>query len=137
MKAKINKLTPYLNFDGNCEEALNYYKDILGGTVDILARYDNSAIVVTENFKNKVLHGRLTFGDLELFASDIFSEGHTGKNRRNIALSLEVPDVENGKKLFSRLAEAGKVGVPFEKQYWGGWHGNVTDKYGTRWMVNS
>lgn len=136
MKTKINKLIPYLNFEGNCEEALNYYKDILSGTVEILVRYDHSPIIVSDNFKDKVLHGRLTFGDLEIFASDIYPESPAKKNSSDVALSLEVSDVENGIKIFDLLAEAGTVLVPFKKQFWGGWHGSAIDKYGIRWMVN-
>lgn len=136
METKVNKLIPYLHFEGNCEEALNYYKDILGGKVDIQSRYDNPAMKAPEHYREKVLHGRLYFGDLAIYASDVFPGGQTQKSSGDVALSLDAPDAATGKKIFDRLAEGGKVGVPFEKQFWGDWHGNLTDKYGIRWMVN-
>jgi PhnB protein len=136
MGLKVTGLIPYLNFEGNCEEALNYYKDILNGTIEIRSRYDNPAMKAPENYKNKVLHGRLHFGDLLIYASDVFPGGKTQKSSGDVALSLDVPDPETGKKIFDQLAADGKAHVAFEKQFWGDWHGNLTDKYGMRWMVN-
>lgn len=136
METKIKDLIPYLNFEGNCEEALNYYKDILGGRVEIQTRYDNPAMNAPEDYKNKVLHGRLYFGDKAIYASDIFPGKKAHKNSGDVQLSLDVSDPETGKKIFDQLAEGGKTGLAFEKQFWGDWHGNLTDKFGIRWMVN-
>lgn len=136
MEPKVTRLIPYLNFEGNCEEALNYYKDILNGRIEIQSRYDNPAMKAPENYKDKVLHGRLYFGDLVIYASDVFPGGTAQNGSGDVALSLDVADVATGKNVFDQLAADGKVHVPFEKQFWGSWHGNLTDKYGIRWMVN-
>lgn len=136
METKVNRLIPYLNFEGNCEEALNFYQTILGGSVEIQSRYDNPQMKAPEEYKNKILHGRLYFGDLAIYASDVFPGKKAYGNSGDVQLSLDVPDPETGKKIFDRLVAGGKVGVAFEKQFWGDWHGNLTDKYGIRWMVN-
>ncbi|TAM97483.1 MAG: VOC family protein [Chitinophagaceae bacterium] len=136
MKDKITNIIPYLNFEGNCEEALNFYQSVLGGKVEIQSRYDNPAMSAPENYKNKVLHGRLYFSDLAIYASDIFPQTKAAKSSGDVQLSLDVTDPETGKKIFDQLAAGGKIGIAFEKQFWGQWHGNLIDKYGIRWMVN-
>lgn len=136
MENKITNIIPYLNFEGNCEEALNFYQSVFGGRVEIQTRYDNPQMEAPENYKNKVLHGRLYFGNLAIYASDIFPGKKAAKNSGDVQLSLDVADIETGKKIFDQLAEGGKVGLAFEKQFWGQWHGNLIDKYGIRWMVN-
>lgn len=136
MEAKKHELIPYITFDGNCEEALNYYAGILGGTVEIQSRYDNPAMKAPENYRNKVLHARLHFNGLAIYASDGYPGSRAQKSSGDVALSLSFPDVETSKKVFDKLAAGGKVGIPFEKQFWGDWHGNLEDKYGIKWMVN-
>ena len=80
---------PYLSFQGNCEEALQFYSAILDGQVEIVSRYDNPAMNAPEDFRNKILHARLAFGNHVLFASDVMpkkqGEPMTGGN---IAISL-------------------------------------------------
>lgn len=136
MESKIRKIIPYLNFDGNCEEALYYYQGIFGGKVEIQSRYDNPQMKAPEDYKNKILHGRLYLGDLAIYASDVFPGKHVGKSSGDVQLSLDVDDPETGKKIFDQLVAGGKAGLAFEKQFWGQWHGNLVDKYGIRWMVN-
>jgi PhnB protein len=136
MEIKVKQLIPYLNFEGNCEEALNFYSGILGGRVEVRTRYDNPAMKAPEEYKDKVLHARLYAGAITLYASDVFPGQGAQKNSGDVALSLDVSDPETGRDIFDRLAEGGATGVPFEKQFWGDWHGNLTDRYGIRWMVN-
>ena len=130
------ELIPYLSFNGNCEEALNTYQEILDGTVDIQTRYDNPAMKAPDNYKNKVLHARFHFASQTIYASDAFPGSEVNTQNNNIALSLDVPDAEKAKQVFRQLSEGGKVRVPFEKQFWGEWHGNFTDRFGINWMVN-
>jgi PhnB protein len=129
------KLIPYLNFQGDCEEALNIYKDIFGGKIETIERYDNPAMKAPENYKTKILHAVFKTGDIEFFASDAFP-GKTLEMSGRIGLSLAFDNIDNAKKVFSRLSENGKVNVPFEKQFWGAWHGNLVDRFGIYWMVN-
>lgn len=131
------KLIPYLYFQGDCEEALNRYKKILNGKLEIVNRYDNPAMKAPEDYKNKILHARLSTEDIEIYASDVMP-GKSSKDRvsSNVFLSLDVSNHDKGKELFDRLADGGKIRVPFEKQFWGAWHGNLVDKYGISWMVN-
>lgn len=136
METKQTELIPYLHFDGNCEEALNYYAGILDGTVEIRSRYDNPAMNVPEAYREKVLHGRLHGSGLSIYASDVFPGQKAQGSSGDVALSLTFPDEQTAQRVFDQLAKGGKTGVPFAKQFWGEWHGNLTDRYGIRWMVN-
>ena len=130
------ELMPYLQFRGNCEEALLFYKDALDGRVEIMSRYDNPAMNAPEEFKNKILHAAFYFGKYQLFASDSMPKKMAETFVPNISLSLGFHDEEQAKIIFERLSAEGKIHVPFKKQFWGDWHGNFTDRFGIRWMIN-
>ena len=135
MNNKEIALIPYLNFQGNCEEALTAYRKILGGSIEIIERYDNPAMQAPEEYRDKVLHARYRFSDNEVYASDVFP-GQTLGDSRNVAMSLSFAELEKAKQAFAQLADGGTVNVPFEKQFWGAWHGNLMDKFGIYWMIN-
>src|SRR5450432_674814 len=130
------EMMPYLSFQGNCEEALNFYKDILDGRIEIASRYDNPAMNAPEEFKNKILHASFHFGKYMLFASDVMPKNQNNELTSNIAISLGFHDEAVAKKMFDGLGEGGNIHIPFKKQFWGDWHGNFTDRFGIRWMVN-
>jgi len=134
MSKEVN-LIPYLNFEGNCEDALNSYAKILDGKVEIMQRYDNPAMQAPESYRSKVLHARFHFGNNEIYASDVFPGQNLGYGRA-VAMSLSFSDLEQAKQVFRMLSEGGEINVPFEKQFWGDWHGNLVDRFGTYWMVN-
>jgi PhnB protein len=131
------KLIPYLNFQGDCEEALNTYKKIFNGKVDIVNRYDNPAMNAPDNYKNKILHARLFADEIVIYASDVMpGKEQKDKTASRASLSLDVVNSDKAGQIFDLLAEGGKVNVPFAKQFWGGWHGNLVDRFGISWMVN-
>lgn len=136
MSNKEITLIPYLHFQGNCEEALNRYKEILDGTVEIVNRYDQPEMDAPEGYKNKVLHAHFYFGENTIMASDVFPGQSADKGTGDAALSITVDDPDKAGNIFDALAEGGEVGAAFEKQFWGAWHGHLTDRFGVRWMVN-
>ncbi len=129
-------LVPYLQFHGNCEEALHFYKEILGGRIEITSRYDNPAMKAPEDFKNKILHASFYFSKYIMFASDMMPKKLGDSGHSNIAMSLGLHDEKYALEIFNKLSEGGKINVPFKKQFWGDWHGNFMDRYGIRWMIN-
>lgn len=132
------KLIPYLMYAGDCEEALNFYKSILGGNLTIVNRYDNPAMNAPAAYKDKILHARLEIGEnFALYASDAFPGKSTHKTSGDVSLSvIFTGDLEKAKKAYEKLAEGGKAGLPFARQFWGDWHGNLVDKYGFNWNIN-
>src|ERR1700733_9845685 len=130
------EMMPYLSFRGNCEEALHFYKDILDGQIEIVSRYDNPAMNMPENFKDKILHASFRFGNYTLFASDVMPKKQDEQMTSNIAISLGFHVEEVARNIFDRLSADGDIHIPFKKQFWGDWHGNFKDRFGIRWMVN-
>jgi PhnB protein len=130
------ELVPYLQFTGNCEEALNFYKNLLDGRIEITSRYDNPAMNAPVDFKDKILHASFYFGKFMLFASDTMSEKVNHALHSNVSMSLGFHDEGYAKIIYEGLSAGGKIHVPFKKQFWGDWHGNFTDRFGIRWMVN-
>ncbi len=136
MSNSVLGMEVYLTFDGNCEEALNTYAKIFNGKVTIQQRFDNPAMKAPKEYHDKVLHASLQIGSITILASDIMPGRQLSRGSSDVSLSLNVSSLEESKSIFEQLAEGGKVNHPFEKQFWGAWHGNLVDKYGIRWMVN-
>ncbi len=129
------RLIPYLNFQGNTEEAMNRYRDIFNGTIHDLSRFGDTNPNMPDDFKNGIMHARLTFGDNVL----MFSDGMPGKTITNgdgITLSVGLNDEAQARSIFNQLAEDGSVIMPMAKQFWGALFGMVKDRFEINWMIN-
>ena len=131
------EISPYLFFNGNCEEALEFYRSALGGEVHI-SRFEGSpmAAELPDNWKNKVMHATLTSGDATFMASD----STPTQNRtpgRNIAMSIGTSEEASADRIFAKLSEGGNVTMPLQKTFWGATFGMLVDKYGIEWMINA
>jgi PhnB protein len=129
------QLTPYLHFEGNAEEALNFYKNALDGEIVMISRYKDGPMTVDEDWKEKIMHARLNFGKSMIMVSD-GPKNYKSNTNGNIQLSIEVEDENKIDEVFNKLAEGGKITMPLAKQFWGAKFGMLTDKYGTGWMLN-
>ena len=123
------KLFPYLNFNGNCEEALNFYKEAFDGEIIQLGRYGESPMKSPEEIKDKIIHGRLQFGDVLIMASDAMNKNGVN-NGDNISLSIECDTNDQLEKVFTKMSEGGKITMPLQEQFWGAKFGMLTDKFG-------
>jgi len=128
-------LTPYLHFAGHAEEALNFYKDALGGEVQMLSRYGDSPVQADPDYKDKILHSRLVFGNNMIMISDSF-KGNPVSTGGNIQLNVSMDDVSEMEKVFNKMAAGGNVKMPLGRQFWGATFGMLTDKFGVSWMFN-
>ena len=129
------KLNPYLHFDGNAEEALNFYKDALGGEIAMLGRYGDSPMPADEDWKNKIMHSRLVFDDNTIMISDTF-KGTVAKKEGNVQLNVNVETLDQINKVFAKMAEGGKVTMELQDTFWGARFGMLKDKFGVDWMFN-
>ena len=118
------KLNPYIHFAGNAEEAFNFYAAALNGEISQIGRYGDSPMPSDEDWKQKVMHARLLFGDNLLVISDVF-KGQAVSTEGNIQLSVEVENVEGG-----------SVTMPLQDTFWGARFGMLKDKVGINWMFN-
>ena len=129
------ELTPYLNFEGNAEEVLDFYKDALDGEIVMVSRYKDAPMPSDEDWKDKIMHARLKFGRSVVMISDGPKDFKTTFNG-NIQLSIEVEDENKMEEVFNKLAAGGKITMPLQKQFWGAKFGMLVDKFGTGWMLN-
>ena len=125
---------PYLNFNGNCEEAINFYKDALGGEILFMQRYGESPMAGMSG-DNKVMHCTLKIGDTHIMASDN-PENMPATAGSNISLAIGLNDVDRAQAMFNNLADGGNVTMPLNKTFWAEAFGMLTDKFGINWMVN-
>jgi PhnB protein len=128
-------LQPYLNFDGRCDEALEFYKNALGAKVDMLMRFKDAPdkSMISPGSENKVMHSRFKVGDTVVLASD---GRNTGKpNFHGIALSISADTEADAEKIFNGLAAGGQVQMPLGKTFFSAKFGMLQDKFGVGWMV--
>ncbi len=131
------QLEPYLFFHGRCEEALNFYKECLGGEITSLHRFAGSPMEsqTDPSFKEKVMHASFEAGGVKFMASD-GRPGPAPDGEDDIALSLATNDAAEGERIFAALSQGGNVEMPLADQFWGGKFGQVTDKFGVQWMMS-
>jgi len=125
----------YLNFDGRCEEALEFYKKALGAKIDMLMRFKDAPdkSMITPGSENKVMHSQIQVGDTTLFMSDGRCTGNA--NFHGIALSISTASEAEANKIFSALADGGQVQMPLSKTFFSPHFGMLSDKFGVGWMI--
>lgn len=122
----------YLTFNGQCKDAMNFYRDCLGGELTVMTAGESPmAQECLPEDKNKVMHSSLVKDGLMLMASDMtMAEGIIGNN---ISLSLTCTTEDELKTSFSNISAGGKVLQPLQA-FFAGTIGNVTDKFGINWV---
>lgn len=125
------KLTPYINFNGQCKEAMSFYKSVLGG--ELLITTMAEGMPGSDDTEN-IMHASLENGDLSFMASDFM--GDDFKSGNNIHMSIAGTDESALRGFFEGLSEGGKVEMPLETAPWGDTYGAFTDRYGLHWMIN-
>nr|WP_314464252.1 VOC family protein [uncultured Clostridium sp.] len=131
----MSTLVPYLNFEGNCNEAMNFYKECLGGELTIQTVADSPmAGQMPPEMKDFVLHARLEKENIIIMASDAKDKNMTRGDM--ISLMVQCDSEEEINSYFSMLSMNGVVNMPLAKQFWGATYGQLTDKYGVLWAFN-
>jgi PhnB protein len=133
------QLRPNLNFDGRCEEAVGFYRAVLGAEVTFLLRFKDcpdadSRGLIPPEADNKIMHASLLIGDITVQASDGQCRGRP--DFKGFSLSLTVPDHADAERLFESLADGGRVDMPFSKTFFSSGFGMVTDRFGVSWKVH-
>lgn len=127
-------LHPYIFFTGDCREAMEFYRGIFGGKLEMQAFSEVPGEVPgKEEHPDWIMHASLTGGDAELMGSDT---AKASSRAAKIELSLSGTDEPKLRQAFDALGLGGTVKFPLAKQFWGDTFGMLTDKYGVDWMVN-
>jgi PhnB protein len=129
------KLITYVTFAGQCEEALNFYKNVLDAELLQISYMGDGQMEVPEHVKGKVMHARLKIGENLLYMSDTF-DPKTVVQGNNLSLTLEIENLDKLEKLFTELSANGQVKMPLQDTFWGARFGMFIDKFGIHWMMN-
>jgi PhnB protein len=129
-------IQPYLFFEGRCDEAIEFYKRVLGAEVTMLMRFKDcpDQSMVKPETANKVMHSNLRIGDSNMLASDGMCSGQQS-NFQGFSLSVTVKDEAEAEKKFNALSDGGQVRMPLSKTFFAKSFGMVADRFGVGWMV--
>ena len=129
------KVQPYVFFDGKCDEALQFYQRALGAKVNALMRFSEAPdqSQIKPESKNKVMHSAFQIGETEILASDGYCLGAPAF--QGFALTINAANSAEALKLFTGIAEGGKIQMPLEKTFFAASFGIAVDKFGVSWMV--
>lgn len=134
------QINPHINFNGNAEEAFNFYKSIFGGEFITIIRFKDLStdeIHISEKEADKIMHITLPIGKNVLMGNDVPQEmGRVNENENRSKISVSTESREEADRLFNGLSAGGKIEVPIADSPWGSYFGMFRDKYGIEWMVN-
>ena len=133
-------INPYINFNGNAEEAFTFYKSVFGGEFTRVARFKDMASAefpVAENDAEKIMHIALPIGPNTLMGNDVpESMGRTNENENRSKISINCESKEEVDRIFNGLSAGGNIEMPIGDSTWGSYFAMFRDKYGIEWMVN-
>ena len=129
-------INSYLTFNGNCREAMTFYKDCLGGelTFQTIGESPMSDKMLPQ-MKDSILHSTLINGGVIIMGSDMASENGIVKGN-SVSLMLNCSSEEEIKICYEKLSAGGKADHPLEDTFWGALFGDLTDKFGNHWLLN-
>lgn len=136
------KVNPYIMFNGNTEEAFNFYKSVFGGEFAMVVRFKDMPSDPnpkwTESEANKIMHIALPIGKHDmLMANDVPSGlGRVDENENRSKISITAESKEEADKLFNGLSAGGQVEMPIGDSPWGSYFAMFRDKYGIEWMID-
>jgi PhnB protein len=132
-------INPYINFNGNAEEAFNFYKSVFGGEFASVVRFkdiESPEFPVPQNEANKIMRIVLPIGGNTLIANDVpESMGPVNENENRSKIAVYAETKEEADKLFKGLSEGGKEEMPMAESPWGTYFAMFRDKYGIEWTV--
>ena len=133
-------LNPYLNFNGNTEEAFNFYKSIFGGEFAALQRFKDTpeADKMPPGDRDKLMHVALPVGkgNIIMGTDALESMGQKLVAGNNFSISIDTESKEEADRLFNGLSAGGKVELEMQKTFWGSYFGMFADRFGIQWMVS-
>jgi len=127
------KINTYVNFRGTCAQAFRYYEQHLGAKVGMMMTHAQSPDPsrLSPEWRDAVLHARISIGDSELLAADI----PNAEPMRSAYLTLRVSTDKEAERIFSALADGGRILMPMEETFFASRFGQVQDRFGINWMI--
>lgn len=133
-------LNLHINFNGNAEEAFNFYKSVFGGTFTKIIRFKDLAgpeFPISEKEADKIMYIALPIGKNRLIANDVPEfMGKTNENEHRSKISISAESKDEADQLFKGLSADGQVEMPMDNSPWGTYFGMFRDKYGIEWIID-
>lgn len=129
------KVVPYLYFNGNCEDALNFYHSVLGGTKSDIMHYGDQGEGIPAEISNRVMHAELILGDDLFYFSDTTVEGEHQVGS-NVQINLNLDTEEEIRKIYAGLSAGATITMELQDTFWGAIYGALIDKFGVSWSFN-
>ena len=129
------KLYTYLNYGGNCQQAFRFYEDHLGGEITMMMTHGQQPNPndVSPDWKDAILHARVSIGETELMGADIPPERF--QPMRSAYLSLIVSSIEEAERVYAVLSDGGEIFMQMQETFFAFRFGMLRDKFGTSWMI--
>ena len=126
----------HLNFNGQCEEAFQFYSKVLGGNVLMMMPFEGSPMAdeVPPAWRKKILHATIQVGDQIVMGADASPERY--QKPQGFSVSIDLADPAEAERIFQALSANAQVQMPLQETFWAQRFGMLTDRYGTPWMVN-
>ncbi len=139
----MTTINPYINFNGTCEEAFNFYKSIFGGEFTSFQRFNEMPGNIpdehkpSENEGDKIMHVTLPIGKHAILMGSDYPEKMGDLSAgNNFSISIDTDSEEEANRYFNELSNGGKVIMPMAETFWGSIFGMFVDQFGMRWMVS-
>lgn len=130
---------PYIFFYGRCKEALDFYKDVFGGTYEAMtvgeSPFKDDPQMGGDN--NRIMHASFTSPTVNFLCSDGQNDKTIDPEEGNISVAFSTTDKAAGERIVERLSEGGTVKMPLSDAFWGGRFANVIDRFGNDWMITT
>ncbi len=130
----MTSINPYITFNGQCREAMEFYQQALGGELE-LKTFEEGNMQVRTAYTHRIMHAVLRFEDAVLMASDSMP-GQDALHGNSVTISISATNLDKAKGYFINLAQNGDVTMPFQQTSWGAMFGMLTDQFGFNWMIN-
>jgi PhnB protein len=131
----VKEVLTYLNFDGNCREAMEFYKKCLGAELYVIPSSEAPGDLPKE-VKDRIIHATLTKGSSALLMASDTMPGVPFQRGSNYSVIIQCESLQEIEKLFTALVEKGKVTMALQDTFWGARFGTLTDQFGIHWMFN-
>jgi PhnB protein len=130
------RIQSYLTFNGNCNEAMRFYKNCLGGELKIQKIGDSPlSEQMPEQMKNCILHATLSNEGLVLMGSDMVGKNGLIKGN-NVSMVLNCESEKETRERYEKLSDGGEKTHGLEVTFWGALFGDLVDRYGNHWLLN-
>jgi PhnB protein len=133
-KTNQMKLNTYVNYNGNCREAFQFYEELLGGKITSMSTFNDmpdKSNITGKNWEEKILHAQIEIGNGILMGADI----PNAEPMRSAYLTLSIPDADEVERIYSLLSNEGQIFMKMQNTFFASRFAMLRDKFGTSWML--